>query len=191
MTGRLGGGHSIADQCESGAQLLLIELWSAGMPPLCAGGRHAVAGSLGDQALFELCGGAIPWSHIGITGDYLWKEIDRPSNASVLFVPTTSIQKVLSFFSGYYGTKDLGARSRTTVPLPYAGQWTSSGQRCWRTRAKHLAASISAKRLTRSGAAIFKGPHARWPARAALADYHRGPAGTLPGAVAEVVEMEG
>ena len=54
MTGRLGGGHPIADQCESGAQLLLIELWSAGMPPLRAGGGHAVAGSLGDQAPFEL-----------------------------------------------------------------------------------------------------------------------------------------
>src|SRR4051812_15241188 len=70
--------------------------------------------------------------------------------------------------------------SRTTVPLPHAGQWTPSGQRCWRTRAKHLASSISAKRLTRSGAAIFEGPHARGPARAVLVDYHRGPAGTLP-----------
>ena len=78
MTGRLGGGHSIADQCESGAQLLLIELWSAGVPTFRAGGRHAVAGSLGDQAPFELRDGAIPWSHIGITGDYLWNEIDRP-----------------------------------------------------------------------------------------------------------------
>src|SRR4051794_37932963 len=26
----------------------------------------------------------------------------------------------------------------------------------------------------------FEGPHAGWPARAVLADYHRGPAGTLP-----------
>ena len=78
------------------------------MPPLCAGGRHAVAGSLGDQALFELRDGAIPWSHIGITGDYLWKEIDHPLERFRLFVPTTSIQKVLSFLSGYYGTKDLG-----------------------------------------------------------------------------------
>src|SRR5689334_10250810 len=43
-----------------------------------------------------------------------------------------------------------------------------------------LASSISAERLTRSGAAIFEGPHAGWPARAALAAYHRGPAGTLP-----------
>ena len=57
MTGRLGGGHPVSDQCESGAQLLLIELWSAGVPPLCAGGCHAVAGSL---------------------GDYLWNEIAPP-----------------------------------------------------------------------------------------------------------------
>jgi hypothetical protein len=78
VTSRLGGGHPIADQCESGAQLLLIELWSAGVPPRRAGGSHAVAGSLGDQARFELHDGAIPWSHIGITGDYLWKEIDHP-----------------------------------------------------------------------------------------------------------------
>src|SRR3954462_12781651 len=49
-----------------------------------------------------------------------------------------------------------------------------------RTRAKHLASSISAERLTRSGTAILEGPHTRWPARAVLADYHRGPAGTLP-----------
>src|SRR4051794_29237101 len=46
--------------------------------------------------------------------------------------------------------------------------------------AKHLASSISAKRLTRSGTAIFEDPHAGWSARAAPADYHRGPAGTLP-----------
>src|SRR4051812_32251276 len=70
--------------------------------------------------------------------------------------------------------------SRTTASLPHAGQWTPSGQRCWRTRAKHLASSISAKRLTRSGTAILEGPHTRWPARAVLADYHRAPAGTLP-----------
>ena len=76
--GRLGGEHSVADQCESGAQLLLIKLWSAGVPTFRAGGRHAVAGPLGDQAPFELRDGAIPWSHIGITGDYLWKEIDHP-----------------------------------------------------------------------------------------------------------------
>src|SRR4051794_35905795 len=30
----------------------------------------------------------------------------------------------------------------------------------------HLASSISAERLTRSGTAIFEGPHAGWPARA-------------------------
>ena len=49
--------------------------WSSFGRPGC---RHAVAGSLGDQARFELRDGAIPWSHIGITGDYLWKEIDHP-----------------------------------------------------------------------------------------------------------------
>src|SRR3954471_12244587 len=70
--------------------------------------------------------------------------------------------------------------SRTTVPLPQAGQWTPSGQRCWRTRAKHLASSISAERLTRAATVILEGPHAGWPARAVFADYHRGPAGTLP-----------
>jgi hypothetical protein len=56
VTGRLGGGHSIADQCESSAPLLLIELWSAGVPSFRAGGGHAVAGSLGNQPSFELCG---------------------------------------------------------------------------------------------------------------------------------------
>ena len=54
MTGRLGGGHSIADECESSAQLLLIELWSAGVPSFRAGGGHAVAGSLGNQPSFAL-----------------------------------------------------------------------------------------------------------------------------------------
>lgn len=32
MTGRLGRGHPVADQCEGGTQLLVIELWSAGVP---------------------------------------------------------------------------------------------------------------------------------------------------------------
>ena len=58
MTGCLGRGHPIADECKSGVQLLLIELWSAGVPSLRAGGSHAVAGSLGDQAPFKLCDGA-------------------------------------------------------------------------------------------------------------------------------------
>ena len=58
MTGRLGGGHPVADQCESGTQFLLIELWSARVPPRRAGGSHAVAGPLGDQAPFELRDGA-------------------------------------------------------------------------------------------------------------------------------------
>src|SRR3954452_22517411 len=51
MTGRLGGGHAIADQCESGAQLLLIELWSAGVGLWQGFGRNphtkAVKGLLG------------------------------------------------------------------------------------------------------------------------------------------------
>ena len=61
MTGRLGRGHSVADQCEGGAQLLVVELWSAGVPSLRAGSSHAVAGSLGDQPSLEF-----------------WNEIDRP-----------------------------------------------------------------------------------------------------------------
>ena len=47
------------------------------------------------------------------------------------------------------------ATSRTTVRPLQAGQRTPSGQRCWRTKAKHLALSISAERLTRSGAAMM------------------------------------
>src|SRR6478735_2446142 len=35
---------------------------------------------------------------------------------AVRFVPTTSIQKVSSFLSGYYGTKDLGTPSRPCGP---------------------------------------------------------------------------
>jgi hypothetical protein len=49
-----------------------------GTTALHAGGSHAVTGSLGNQARLELRDGAIPWSHIGITGDYLWNEIDHP-----------------------------------------------------------------------------------------------------------------
>ena len=78
MTGRLGEGHSIADQCESGAQLLLIELWSAGVPAPPRGRPPRRRGFAWRSALFELRDGAIPWSHIGITGDYLWNEIDHP-----------------------------------------------------------------------------------------------------------------
>ncbi len=44
--------------------------------------------------------------------------------------------------------------SRTTAGLPHPGQRTPSGQRCWRTKAKHLASSIRPERLTKSGAAM-------------------------------------
>src|SRR3954449_7669331 len=42
-----------------------------------------------------------------------------------------------------------------TAPLSQPGQRTPSGQRCWRTKAKHLASSSSPERLTRSGAAMM------------------------------------
>ena len=54
MSGRPGGGYPIADQGESGAQLFRIELWPTGVPTLRTGGSDAIAGSLGDQAPFEL-----------------------------------------------------------------------------------------------------------------------------------------
>ena len=54
MSGCPGGRYPIADQGESGAQLFRIELWPAGVPTLRAGGSDAVAGSLGDEAPFEL-----------------------------------------------------------------------------------------------------------------------------------------
>jgi hypothetical protein len=213
MAGRLGRGHSVSDQCEGGAQLLVVELWPAGVPSLHAGSSHAVAGSLGDRPSLEFwneidlgsrslgthmgkplknrrclsrdrtiwaCANlrdgvkiidfpfvsarhaersrtyAMHWSRhrsLGPNTDEfsrcpnqeVWfflglgiravrpgpegpraslgynNEISRvclctansgltgPSNASVLSVPTTSIQKPSSFLSVYCGTKDLGA----------------------------------------------------------------------------------
>src|SRR3954452_2841461 len=44
---------------------------------------------------------------------------------------------------------------RITASLPQPGQRTPSGQRCWRTSAKHLASSSKAERLTRSMAAMM------------------------------------
>src|SRR3954463_13501616 len=71
--------------------------------------------------------------------------------------------------------------SRTTPPLRQAGQRTPSGQRCWRTRAKHLASSISAERLTRSGAAMVpRAPRAGRFAIPPSTHLHRPPPGTLP-----------
>src|SRR3954468_25059796 len=44
---------------------------------------------------------------------------------------------------------------RITASLPQPGQRTPSGQRCWRTSAKHLASSSKAERLTRSMAGMM------------------------------------
>src|SRR5215208_3051567 len=53
-----------------------------------------------------------------------------------------------------------------TASLPHPGQRTPSGQRCWRTSAKHLASSNSSERLTRSD----EGMTARAPCATAAAD---------------------
>jgi hypothetical protein len=47
---------------------------------------------------------------------------------------------------------------RTTASLPHPGQRTPSGQRCWRTKAKHFASSSRDARLTGSTVAIMTGP---------------------------------
>ena len=60
--------------------------------------------------------GAISASPETISGTRL----TTPSNASVLFGPTTSIQKLSSFLSGYYGTKDLGAPNRRLGCTPWS-----------------------------------------------------------------------
>jgi len=44
---------------------------------------------------------------------------------------------------------------RITEELSEAGQRTPSGQRCWRTSAKHLASSIRPERLTKSDAGMM------------------------------------
>src|SRR5215212_120022 len=43
--------------------------------------------------------------------------------------------------------------SRITAAVSHSGQRTPSGQRCWRTKAKHLASSIRPERLTKPEAA--------------------------------------
>src|SRR5215208_5393036 len=53
-----------------------------------------------------------------------------------------------------------------TASLPHPGQRTPSGQRCWRTSAKHLASSNSSERLTRSD----EGMTAKAPCATAAAD---------------------
>src|SRR3954470_9346579 len=53
---------------------------------------------------------------------------------------------------------------RTTASLPHPGQRTSSGQRCWRTKAKHFASSSRDARLTGSTVAMMTGiPRVRRP----------------------------
>jgi hypothetical protein len=47
---------------------------------------------------------------------------------------------------------------RTTALLPHPGQRTPSGQRCWRTKAKHFAPSSRDGRLTGSTVAMMTGP---------------------------------
>src|SRR4051812_19729147 len=47
---------------------------------------------------------------------------------------------------------------RTTASLPHPGQRTPSGQRCWRTKAKHFASSSRDARLTGSTVAMMTGP---------------------------------
>ena len=51
----------------------------------------------------------IPWSHIGITGDYLWNEIDHPLERFRPLRTNHFKPKAFVSLSGYYGTKDLGA----------------------------------------------------------------------------------
>jgi len=45
--------------------------------------------------------------------------------------------------------------SRITEELSQPGQHTPSGQRCWRTSAKHLASSIKPEKLTKSDAGMM------------------------------------
>jgi len=60
--------------------------------------------------------------------------------------------------------------ARTTAGLPHPGQRTPSGQRRWRTKAKHLASSIRPERLTKSDAVMMaKAPRASRSATSASA----------------------
>src|SRR5215213_11943812 len=87
-----------------------------------------------------------------------------------------------------------------TASLPHPGQRTPSGQRCWRTSAKHLASSNSSERLTRSD----EGMTARAPCATAAADQPpassqqkphatatRSPASQHPGSQQEPAEFGG
>src|SRR5215208_4711953 len=55
-----------------------------------------------------------------------------------------------------------------TASRPHPGQRMPSGQRCWRTSAKHLASSNSPERLTRSDAGMI----ARAPCMKTAAAHH-------------------
>src|SRR4051812_13260102 len=62
---------------------------------------------------------------------------------------------------------------RTTASLPHPGQRTPSGQRCWRTKAKHFASSSKDARLTGSAVAMMTGtPRVRRPPPTAWNRHH-------------------
>jgi hypothetical protein len=60
-----------------------------------------------DEVLCQVA--PLPWAHIALTGDYLWNEIDRPSNASGRPAPAASIQTTSNSLSGYYCRNAHGA----------------------------------------------------------------------------------
>ena len=67
--------------------------------------------------------------------------------------------------------------SRTTEELPHPGQRAPSGQRCWRTKAKHFASSISPERLTKLDAGmVAEAPRASRLAARAFQPSHQIPA---------------
>src|SRR3954465_13943883 len=71
--------------------------------------------------------------------------------------------------------------SRITAPLPQPGQRTPSGQRGWRTSAKHLASSSSPERLTNSDAGmIAQAPCVQQPINGPLTHHSRSPVQRLP-----------
>src|SRR3954451_22443346 len=62
---------------------------------------------------------------------------------------------------------------RTTASLPHPGQRTPSGQRCWRTKAKHFASSSKDARLPGSAVAMMTGtPRVRRPPPTAWNRHH-------------------
>jgi len=65
----------------------------------------------------------IPWSHIGITGDYLWNEIDQPLERYRPYAPSASIQKPSAFLSVCCGTNELGAPATHRSFTSAHGHW--------------------------------------------------------------------